>query len=331
MPSSLQVVAFGHAIVDEIVFVQDSDIQMIGREKGSMALVDSAGMASLRERYGPGKRTSGGSSANTAAGLALLGARVGYVGRLSDDDLGRDFDSDLSETGVVFAGRRVAGDEPSGSCLVMVTPDGERTMTTHLGASALLGAGDFDMGAVGDRAVAYLEGYLWDSPSAASLMDDVATACRSGGGKVVLSLSDAGCVERHREQFFGYMSGDADLVFGNEAEMSALVGSEEPVRRLRLLSEDGPTAVMTMAEKGSVVVSNGQADHVPASPVAKVVDATGAGDLYAAGFMRAMLAGASWVDCAWLGSAAAAQVLGQLGARPGSLEGLPASVGIDID
>lgn len=323
-----QVVAFGHAIVDEVVFVQETDVAMIGREKGSMTLSDASYMADLRERFGLGKRASGGSAANTAAGLALLGASVGYVGRLGDDELGRDFEADLIQTGAVFLGRRVPGQEPSGSCLVMVTPDGERTMATHLGASALLGGDDFDPAIVAAGTICYLEGYLWDSPSALAILGEVSDACRRAGGRVAVSLSDAGCVQRHRQDFADALAGAADLVLGNEGEFGALVGSEEPLRRLRLSSEDGATAVVTLAEKGSVVVADGQAHRVPAVEVGNVVDATGAGDLYAAGFIRGLLAGAELADCARLGSAAAARVLTQLGARPASLDGLLSSIGI---
>lgn len=325
-----QVVAIGHAIVDELAHVGEDELTLRGAKKGSMSLVGPEEREALRKGLPLSARASGGSAANTAAGLALMGASVAFVGKVGDDELGEAFELGMKDLGVAFAGTR-ASRHGTGNCLVMVTPDGERTMCTYLGAGSQLGPDDLDEGIVASASLCYLEGYLWDSPTAASMARRAAQLCRQGGGRVALSLSDAGCVYRHSSAFQELVEGGeigVDLVFGNEDEMRELTGSEDPVPKMRALSHSGVISVMTRAERGSVVAAGGQAHGVEAVAVPEVLDATGAGDLYAAGFLRGLLAGADLRLCARAGSVAASRVLGSLGARPGSLADVAAEAGL---
>ncbi len=325
-----QVVAIGHAIVDELAHVSEDDLVLRGTQKGSMSLVGPEDRDRLRLGLPVSATASGGSAANTAAGLALMGASVAFVGRVGDDELGRAFEAGLEDLGVSFAGIRSDRDS-TGNCVVMVTPDGERTMCTYLGAGAQLGPDDLDQSLVASASLCYLEGYLWDSPTAGPMARLAARLCREGGGRVVLSLSDAGCVQRHYGAFQELLDGGeggVDIVFGNEDEMRELTASEDPVPKMKALSHSGVISVMTRAERGSVVTAGGQSHAVQAVSVPKVIDATGAGDLYAAGFLRGLLAGADLRVCARAGSEAASRVLGQMGARPEYLGDLPAAVGL---
>ena len=330
MQERFQVVTVGHAIVDELTFVEEDKLVHLGLDKGSMALVGPDEASTLRDANPPAKRASGGSAANTAVGLSLLGVHAAYLGRVAEDDLGEHFVKDLEAAGVTFVGAKRGTSPATGSCMVMVTPDGERTMSTHLGASAELELADLDEGVVGGSAICYLEGYLWDSATAGRLLDRTITVAKEGGAKVALTLSDAGCVLRHREAFLGLIADHADVVFGNEDEFKALFGEDSDRSQMRRHSERGLTVALTRSESGSIVMVGGREYSVEAHPVSEVVDATGAGDLYAAGFMRAMLVGAPPETCGRLGGRAASAVLGQLGARPDSLEGLAQVVGLGV-
>jgi sugar/nucleoside kinase (ribokinase family) len=324
-PPTIDVLGIGNAIVDVLAHADESLLADQGLVKGTMTLVDEARAESIYAAMGAAIECSGGSCANTVAGAAALGARTAYIGRVRDDQLGRVFGHDIRAAGVRFDAPPAPTGPSTARCLVMVTPDAQRTMGTYLGAAVELAPQDIDPDLVAGAAITYVEAYLWDRPSAKAAVRRAIALAHDAGRRVSLSLSDPFCVERHRDELRRLVEEDVDILFANEAEASSLYGGvdlEEAVERLR----DGGRpriAALTRSEHGSVVVSGAETHAVPAEPVAAVVDTTGAGDLYAAGFLWALTRGLDLRSCAVAGSVAAAEVIGRLGARTdGDLAGL---------
>lgn len=312
------VVGIGNAIVDVVARVDERLLLDCQLAKGSMALVDEARSDALRAKVKPDTIMSGGSAANTVAGLACFGARAAFVGKVRDDEPGRAFAGALRQAGVHYE-TPVAGEGPGTAiCHVWVTPDGERTMSTYLGACRALGPDDVDADEVAASAVTYLEGYLWDPPSAKDAFRKAVSVAHGAGRRVALSLSDAFCVDRFRDEFLGLMrDGSVDLVFCNESELRSLYQTADFDTALRALAAEGVHAVVTRGEAGCVATApNTAPESVPARPVDQVVDTTGAGDLFAAGYLAGLARGESVRRCAELGALGASEIIKHLGARP---------------
>ncbi len=310
------VVAVGNALVDVLTNVDDSFVEAHDLVRGSMLMVDLDQSDGLYADMPPGREVSGGSAANTLAGLASFGSSTAFFGRVRDDQLGAVFTHDLRALGVHFDPHPAAGDLATGRCLIMVTPDAERTMCTYLGVSSHLETSDVDAAIVGDAQVTYLEGYLWDQPTAMDAFRHAAASAHAAGRLVALTLSDSFCVERHRAEFLDLLTGDVDVLFANEDEISALYETDFDTA-LRQVRGHCAIAALTRSAKGSVVVQGDETHEVAAHPVpGRVVDTTGAGDQYAAGFLHGLTHGHDLVTCARLGSMAASEVISHLGARP---------------
>ena len=311
------VIGIGNAIVDVIARAEDDFLVQQKMHKGGMALIDEARAEAIYEAMGPAVEISGGSAANTIVGVAGFGARAAFVGKVKDDELGRAFAHDIRAAGVAFDTPPAADGPSTARCYVMVTPDGERTMNTYLGAAQDLHPADVDPDMVAAAAITYLEGYLWDPPHAKDAFRKAATIAHGAGRKVALTLSDAFCVDRYRAEFVDLIrTGTVDLVFANERELHSLYQTADLDAAVKALRADARLAVVTRSEKGSVVVSKDGTVVVPAEPVDHVVDATGAGDLFAAGFLFGLARGRDHRTAARLGALAAAEVIQHLGARP---------------
>jgi len=312
------VVGIGNALVDVIGHVDDAFLAEHGLVKGTMALVDTEAAIALYEAMGGGVETSGGSAANTIAGVASLGGRAGFIGKVGDDSLGGVFADDLASIGVDF--RRVGNGPtamPTGRCIIAVTPDAQRTMNTFLGVSSHLTFDDVDADMVQAGAVLYMEGYLFDRDEAKQAFHAAAARAHAAGRVVSLTLSDAFCVDRHRGDFLSLIRAEVDLLFGNESELLSLYETADFDAAVAALRADCHVAVVTRSEKGAVVVTRDEVTAVPASSAARVVDTTGAGDLFAAGFLTGFTAGFDLERCARLGAVAAAEVIAHVGPRPG--------------
>ena len=321
----LDVLAVGNAMLDVLVHVDDGWLAGHGVEKGVMTLVDEPTAAALHGKVEPAAVASGGSAGNTAAGLASLGARTGYIGRVRNDDAGEAFRRDIRKAGVRFDTPAATSGAATGRCLVFVTPDAERSMLTMLGAAAEIEPADIDEAAAARAAVTYLEGYLWDAPKAKAAMVKLADAARAAGRKVALTLSDPFCVARHRETFLELIAERVDILFANEEEAVSLTGAAGLRDAAEAVSGMVETAALTRSAEGSLIVSGSERHEVPAARVQRLVDTTGAGDLYAAGFLHAYTRSRPLAECAGLGGLAAARIIEQMGARSaGSLAGLPA-------
>jgi adenosine kinase len=318
MPSArYDVLGIGNAIVDVIARAEEDFLLRHAMRKGTMALIDEARAQAIYDAMGPAVETSGGSAANTTVGLASLGARAAFVGKIKDDVLGRAFAHDIRAAGVAFDATPATAGASTGRCYVLVTPDGERTMNTFLGAAQDLHPNDLDAETIGASAVIYLEGYLWDPKNAKDAFLKAAKIAHDAGRTVALSLSDAFCVDRWRDEFLQLMrSRTVDLIFANEAELRSLYQSSDFDAAVRALRADIDVAVVTRSEKGCLVVGPEGTEAVPAFPVDRVVDTTGAGDLFAAGFLSGLARGADDRTCGRLGALAAAEVIQHLGARP---------------
>jgi sugar/nucleoside kinase (ribokinase family) len=316
-------VAVGSALVDVLTMAGDEDLARFDMVKGSMTLVDLARAAAVYEAMGPAVEVSGGSAANTAVGVAALGGQVGYVGKVAADELGEVFLHDIGAVGVAM-GRTTpatpsddpAADRATGRCLVFVTGDGERTMATHLGVASTLGPEDLDEALVARARIVYLEGYLWDLEPAKAAMRRAIEVAHAGDALVALSVSDPFCVQRHQREFLELLHGDVDVLFANEDETTLLFGASDFDAALGAVEETGLLAALTRGAKGSVVVSASGPLAIPADPVAAVLDTTGAGDLYAAGFLYGLTHGQDPEHCARLGGLCAAEVISHVGARP---------------
>jgi fructokinase len=321
------ILAIGNAIVDVVAPADEAFLAAHAMTKGTMALIDAGAADALYAAMPPGQESSGGSAANTAAVAAMLGARVAYLGKVADDTLGKVFRHDITAAGVHYPTPALTGGAPTARCLIVVTPDGQRTMNTYLGACVAFAEADVDKAAVGSASVLYLEGYLFDPPAAQAAFYAAADAAHAAGRRVALSLSDAFCVGRHRAAFRALVAEHVDILFANEAEISSLYETDDFDAAVELARDDVALAALTRSAAGSVIVQGGETVMVAAEP-ATVIDTTGAGDAYAAGFLAALTAGRSLAACGRIASIAAAAVIGQYGARPmADLKALTAGVG----
>jgi sugar/nucleoside kinase (ribokinase family) len=316
MTARHHVLAIGNALVDVITAAPPEFLADRGIAKGSMRLIPADEAETLYAAMGPGREISGGSAANTVAGMAALGARPAFVGRVADDQLGRVFAHDIRAAGVDFTTAASAGGAPTGRCLIVVTPDGDRTMNTYLGACQELSEADLDAASVAAAEILYLEGYLWDPAAPRAAMKKAIAVARANNRKVAFTLSDVFCVEGHRADFQELLAGHVDLMFGNEHEVCALYQTQSLDEAMAELAKHACIAVVTRSSQGAVVLEGGRRHVVAGEQVAKVVDSTGAGDMFAGGFMAAMVEGRSLPDCARVGCITAAEVISHYGARP---------------
>ncbi len=311
------VLGIGNAIFDVLVQTDEAFLARHGMTKGGMALIDEARALAIYGDMGPATEMSGGSAANTIVGLANLGARAAYVGKVRDDQIGRLYTHDIRAAGVTFETKPAAGGPATGCSYILVTPDGERTMNTWLGAAQDLTPADIDDAQVAASGIIYLEGYLWDPKSAKEAFVKAATIAHGAGRQVALTLSDSFCVDRYRDEFLDLMrKGTVDLIFANEAELHSLYQTSDFDTALTQLRKDTKLGVVTRSEKGCVVASSDAVVAVPAFPIEKMVDTTGAGDLFAAGFLFGLVRNAGHEAAGRLGALAAAEVIQHIGARP---------------
>ncbi len=318
MSRSIDVLGIGNAIVDVLSRAEDDELEKAGLRKGAMQLVDETRAAELYAAMGPTTVVSGGSAANTMAGLASLGRAAAFVGKVKDDEAGREFAHDIRKAGVDFQTAPAKNGASTARCLILVTPDGQRTMNTYLGACQALAPDDIVDELVADAKVLYMEGYLWDPPGAKAAFLRAAKISRENKRKVALSLSDSFCVDRYREEFLSLIRERlVDIIFANESELHALYQTADFDTALGALrAENNLLGVVTRSEKGVIVANSDAATAVPAFPVEEVVDTTGAGDLFAAGFLAGYVQDLPHEKSAALGALAAAEVISHFGARP---------------
>lgn len=316
MAEKYDVLGIGNAIVDVLSRADDGFLESQKLTKSNMQLIDAARAEALYGAMGPGIEISGGSAANTIAGLASFGAATSFIGMVKSDQLGKVFRHDITALGVDYNTSARLDGEPTARCLILVTPDGERTMNTFLGASQTLGPDDVDEAQIARADIVYLEGYLFDPAPAKEAFYKAARLAHKHNGRVALTLSDSFCVDRHREEFRVLVSDEVDILFANEAEIISLyevATFDEACARVRT---DCPLAALTRSADGVVVISGGAVSEVPAKKIESLVDTTGAGDLFAAGFLFGLSQNRGLEDCARLGAMAAAEVIGHMGARP---------------
>lgn len=318
METRYDITGIGSAIVDLLARTDDAFLRRHDMPKGAMTLIDAAtatrltaAMTEMAER----RTASGGSVANTCAVAAALGAKVAFLGKVAEDEMGEAFAREITALGVHYPPRPMAGGAPTARCLILVTPDGQRTMNTYLGVAAEFGLADLDETVIGASAVTYLEGYLFDPPAAQAAFAEAAKAARAFGRQTALSLSDAFCVDRHRDGFRRLIAGGIDILFANEVELCSLYELNDFEAAAARAAAEVRIAVLTRGEAGSVILADGERVEVPAAP-AQVVDTTGAGDAYAAGFLAAHAGGESLRAAGELGAKAAALAISQIGARP---------------
>ena len=314
--AGLDMLGIGNAIVDILSDAREELLAEEGLPKGSMTLIDAARADAIYARMGPGVEVSGGSVANSVVGAASLGSRTAYIGKVHDDDFGRIFAHDIRAAGVHFETPLANGGAPTARCFILVTPDAHRTMSTYLGACVELGPEDIDEDLVARAAVTYLEGYLWDPPRAKDAFRVAMGAAKRAGRRVALSLSDSFCVERHRDEFRALVDREVDVLFANEVELLALYELDDLSEAVAAVRGRCEIALVTRSEHGSLVVTADDVVEVAAHPVARLVDTTGAGDLYAAGFLHGLTHGLPHPESAALGALAAAEVISHFGARP---------------
>jgi len=314
---TLDIVAIGNAIVDVIAQADDAFVTGEGVTKGSMRLMDEATSDSLYSRMGPGREISGGSAANTVAGMAMMGAKCGFIGQVADDQLGEVFTHDIRANGVVYETPIRPGQPSTARCLILVTPDGQRTMNTFLGASQYLPEAALDRALIASAKILYLEGYLWDPEEPRAAMRAAIGIAHEAGRQVAFTLSDAFCISRHRADFLALLdSGAIDILFANEVELLSLTEIEDFDTALEQVAAKVPTLVVTRGAHGAVAVQKGACAAVSAEPIERIVDTTGAGDLFAAGFMAGQVQGRSLEDSLHMGAIAAAEIISHYGARP---------------
>jgi adenosine kinase len=326
------VLGIGNAIVDVIARAEGDFLVGQGMHKGTMALIDEARAQAIYAAMGPAIESSGGSAANTVVGVASFGARASFIGKIKDDELGRTFAHDIRAANVAFDTKPASRGPSTARCYIMVTPDGERTMNTYLGAAQDLKPCDIDEAQVASAAVTYLEGYLWDPPQAKEAFVKAAAIAHKNGRRVALTLSDAFCVDRYRTEFLDLIRrAIVDIVFANERELHSLYETADFDSTITALRSDARLAVVTRSEKGCVVVARNAVESVAAEPIGKVADVTGAGDLFAAGFLVGLVRGKDYRTSARLGGLAAAEVIQHIGARPAvSLKALAAENGLPV-
>jgi sugar/nucleoside kinase (ribokinase family) len=326
------VLGIGNAIVDVIARTEDDFLVAHGMHKGTMALIDQARAEKIYQAMGPAVESSGGSAANTIVGVASYGGHAAFVGKVKDDELGRAFTHDIRAARVAFDTKPASDGPSTARCYVMVTPDGERTMNTFLGAAQDLKPADIDEAKVASATLIYLEGYLWDPPQAKEAFVKAAAIAHKAGRRVALTLSDAFCVDRYRAEFLALIrKGTVDIVFANEHELHSLYETADFDTAVKALRGDAKLAVVTRSEKGCVVVTRKTVEAVQAMPIDRVVDVTGAGDLFAAGFLVGLARGKDHRTAARLGALAAAEVIQHIGARPAvSLKALAAENGLPV-
>ena len=312
----IDVICIGNAILDLLLEASEDVLIKFGMTKGSMSLVELATVEAIYKDLGPGIETSGGSAANTAAGLALLGAKVAYIGKVYDDYMGQVFLNHIRSVGVEYSTLVATKGSSTACCLILVTPDAERTMNTYLGASADLDLTDIDPLLISRSKIVYLEGYLWDRASAKQAFLEAARLANEAGRKVALTLSDSFCVERHRESFLNLIKNHVDLLFANESEIMSLYQTDVLEDAFEKVGNDCKIAAITRSDKGSLVIYGPQKYSVKAEEVSDVIDTTGAGDQYAAGFLYGFIHGADLITCARIGSITAAEVISHFGPRP---------------
>jgi len=310
------VLGVGNAIVDIIAQTDDAFLETHGMAKGGMALIDEARAHALYADMGSAIEASGGSAANTIAGVASFGGRAAFIGKVRDDEFGRIFGHDLTSLGVHFTTPPATSGAATARCLVLVTADAQRTMNTHLGACVDLTPADIDTDLVAASTITYLEGYLFDPPAAKEAFRKAATVARGAGRKVALTLSDSFCVHRYKDEFKQLIDEHIDILFANEAEIEALYDSRDIAAAADDLAGRVGVAAITRSEKGSLLISGDERVTVPAAPIEELVDTTGAGDLYAAGVLYGLSRQHALAECGRLGSLAAAEVIQHYGARP---------------
>jgi adenosine kinase len=311
------VLGIGNAIVDVFARTEDDFLVEHKMPKGSMSLIDETRAKSIYDAMGPSAEVSGGSAANTIAGVASFGGRAAFVGKVRNDALGKAFTHDIRASGVTFDTPHAESGPSTARSYILVTPDGERTMNTYLGAAQNLSPADVAEDQIAAAKITYLEGYLWDPKDAKAAFRKAAKAAHGAGRSVALTLSDAFCVDRYRSEFLDLVrSGTVDLLFANESELKSLYETADFDTALASLKKDAKLAVVTRSEKGAVVIDRGGTEAVPAFPVERVVDATGAGDMFAAGFLYGIANGLPHATSARLGALAAAEVISHVGARP---------------
>ncbi len=310
------VLGIGNAIVDVLAQADDAFLETNEIAKGAMTLIDADRATNLYERMGSGVEVSGGSAANTIAGIASLGGKAAYIGKVRDDQLGEVFAHDIRATGVEYVTPFLTDGPPTARCLILVTPDAQRSMNTFLGASSLLTPADVDDKLVAAAGITYMEGYLFDPPQAKEAFYKAAATAHEAGRKVALTLSDAFCVDRHRADFQHLVAREVDILFANESEITSLYETDSFDDAMARVRTECEIAALTRSEKGSVIVRGDEQHSVPAEPVDTIVDTTGAGDLYAAGFLYGFSQGKDLATCGRIGSIAAAEVISHFGARP---------------
>ena len=311
------VIAIGNAIVDVMAPCSDELIDELQLNKGGMTLVDDEGAAMLYDAMGPAREISGGSAANTLAGMAALGAQCAFIGQVAKDQLGDVFSHDIRAVGIDYDTPAREGDPATGRCLIFVTPDGERTMNPFLGASTYLPKEALDEDLIASAGVLYLEGYLWDPEEPRRAMRRAIEVARAAGRKVAFTASESFVIDRHGDDFRALIEdGLVDIMFVNESELATLTGEDDFEAGLKALDGKLPILVATRSEKGAVAIAHGTRAEVPAAPVDEVVDTTGAGDLFAAGFLTGHVRGESLERCLEMGAICAAEIISHYGARP---------------
>jgi sugar/nucleoside kinase (ribokinase family) len=324
------VLGIGNAIVDIIARTEEDFLVREGLAKGAMRLIDPAEADRLYDHMGPAIEASGGSAGNTTAGVASFGGKAAFIGKVADDVFGKLYRHDMKAIGVHFATPPLAGGAPTARSMILITPDGERTMNTNLAACQELTPEDIDKQTVEAAAITYLEGYLWDPPKAKEAFRRAMRIAHQAGRQVAITLSDSFCVDRFRDEFIELMrTGALDIVFANRAEVLSLYQTSDFETAVRCLARDVPLAVVTMSEEGSMVISADKRVRIPAAHVGQIVDLTGAGDLYAAGFLYGLARGFPHGVSGRLGSLAAGEVISHIGARPNiSLRQLAGQAGL---